>query len=243
MFHLKDRVAFVSGANRGLGRAFCDGLLQGGIRKLYATARDPSQIHSEDPRIMPIKLDVTSSIDVRTVADSCADVDLLINNAGVLRNSSVLAEDAEAAARLEMETNFFGMLKMVRAFSPVLAANGGGANVNVLSVASWFGNPMMATYCASKAAALSLTNSLRIELRAQKTLVLGVYAGYLETDMAANVSGPKTPPMQVVERTFQGLKHGIENVMADDRAVTVDNLVRNNPEELYAGFQRRWDER
>ena len=243
MFPLADRVALVTGANRGLGRAFCDGLLQARVRRLYATARDPSQIPARDLRITPIKLDVTSPADVHAAADTCRDVDLLINNAGVLCNSSVLASGAEAAARVEMETNFFGVLAMVRAFAPILAGNGGGAIVNVLSVASWFGSPFMATYCASKAAALALTNSIRIELRAQKTIVVGVYAGYLDTDMAANVSFPKTQPMQVVERTFQGLNQGIEQVMADDRAIAVDGLVRNSPEQLYSDFQRRWEGR
>jgi hypothetical protein len=86
-----------------------------------------------------------------------------------------------------------------------------------------------------------LTNSIRIELRAQKTLVVGVYAGYIDTEMSANITNPKTPPMQVVERTLQGLEQGIEQVMADDRAIAMDASVRNDPAKLYADFQRRWD--
>jgi short-subunit dehydrogenase len=130
----------------------------------------------DDERILPVKLDITVASEIAAVADSCTDVNLLINNAGVLRNSPALAEDSQAAARIEMETNFFGTLAMTRAFAPILARNGGGTIVNILSVASWFGNPMMATYCASKAAELALTNSIRIELRPQNTQVIAVFA-------------------------------------------------------------------
>jgi len=142
-----------------------------------------------------------------------------------------------------METNFFGTLAMTRAFAPILARNGGGTIVNVLSVASWFGNPVMAPYCASKAAELALTNSIRIELRAQKTKVIAVFAGYLDTDMAAHVTSPKTPPAQVVERTLLAIEQGAEQVMADERAISLDALVRTDPEKLYSSFEKHWAKR
>jgi NAD(P)-dependent dehydrogenase (short-subunit alcohol dehydrogenase family) len=242
MDSLNHKVALVTGANRGLGRVFCRGLLNAGIGKIYAGARSPSDIDSAENRITPIKLDVTSAGEIQGAAKACADVDLLINNAGILHNSPVLAESAEIAARAEMEVNYFGILGMVRAFAPILIRNGGGTIVNVLSVASWFSNPSMATYCASKAAAMALTNALRIELRSQHVQVVGVYAGYIDTDMAAHVDFPKTSPEQVVERTLQELIRGTEHVFADERATEIDRLVRTEPATLYANIQRRWDD-
>ena len=176
-------VALVSGANRGLGRAYVDGLLRAGARRVYAAARDPATIVLDDPRIVPIRLDVTLPDSGRAAASLCPDVTLLINNAGVLRNSPALGDSTAVtlAAREEMETNFFGVMSMVQAFAPLLAGHGGGAIVNVLSVASWFSNPFTATYSASKAAAEALTDGIRIQLRSQGTQVVGVYAGFIDT--------------------------------------------------------------
>jgi len=155
----------------------------------------------------------------------------------------MLGAHAEAAARQEMETNFFGALSMVQKFAPVLARNGGGAIVNVLSVASWFTNPFMATYCASKAAAEVLTDAVRMQLRAQGTHVVGVYAGYIDTDMAAHVDAPKTDPRQVVRRALEGLESGMDRVFADDRAAYIDGRVRTDRDAFYADLQKLWDAR
>jgi NAD(P)-dependent dehydrogenase (short-subunit alcohol dehydrogenase family) len=235
-------VALVTGGNRGLGRAYCEGLLRAGAAKVYAAARDSSTITSSDPRLVPVSLDITSAVSVARAATTLGDVSLLVNNAGVLRNSPMLGGGSEKAARLEMETNFFGMLSMVQRFAPVLAGNGGGAIVNVLSVASWFTNPLFATYCASKAAAQVLTDAIRMQLQAQGTQVVGVYAGYIDTDMAAHVATRKTSPTQVVERTLAGLASGVDRVFADDRATYIDERVRNDRPEFYAELQRGWDD-
>src|ERR1700678_1458286 len=209
-------VALVTGANRGLGKAYTDALLSAGAAKVYAGARQPSSI--ADPRLVPVKLDVTQAESVKAAAEACADVNLLINNAGIMLAKPMLAEDSEAALRAEMEVNVFGMLHMVRAFAPVLAKNGGGAIANMLSVVSWFVSPFNATHCASKHAALALTDAVRIQLKAQGTQVVGVYAGFIDTDMAAGVDRPKTSPQQVAERTLQGIIAGADHVHADTRA-------------------------
>ena len=235
-------VALISGSNRGLGRAFCEGLLHAGAAKIYAAARDPLTVHGSDSRVSPIKLDVTSVSDVDSAASNCHDTTLLINNAGVLYDSPMLAVDAESAARYEMETNYFAVLSMVHRFAPILARNGGGAIINVLSVASWFTNPFMATYCASKAAEEVLTDAIRMQLRSQNTHVVGVYAGYLDTDMAAHVRLPKTSPQQVVMRSLAGVEGQIDRVFADDRAIEVDRRVRTDRTSFYEELQQRWNQ-
>jgi short-subunit dehydrogenase len=167
---------------------------------------------------------------------------LLVNNAGVLHSSPMIHEGAEAAARTEMEANFFGTRSMVQRFAPVLASNGGGAIINVLSTSSWITNPFLATYAASKAAAAALTDAARLQLRSQGTRVIGVYAGFIDTDMAAHVNVPKTSPHQVVARALAGLEQGIDRVLADDRAVEVDGRLRADRGAFDSELQLRWDE-
>ena len=211
---IANAVAFVTGANRGLGLAFARALLAGGARKVYAAARDPDSVSLAG--VTPVRLDVTDPDAVAAAARAAGDVDLLVNNAGIARGSAFLADDGVAAARAEMETNYFGPLLVSRAFAPVLARNGGGAIVNVLSALSWISLPTSATYGAYKAAAWSLTNGLRNELRGQGTQVLGLHVGYMETDMAARIDAPKSRPEDVVKLTLASLEAGAEEVLADE---------------------------
>jgi NAD(P)-dependent dehydrogenase (short-subunit alcohol dehydrogenase family) len=232
--------ALVTGANRGLGKAYTEGLLAAGAAKIYAAARDPASI--TDKRLIPVKLDVTSPADVAAAVAACSDVNLLINNAGAMLATPLLTEASEAALRREMEVNVFGLLRMGQAFAPVLAANGGGAIANMLSVVSWYVYPFNATYCASKFAALAITDALRIQLKGQGTQVLGVYAGFIDTDMAARVEGDKTPPSQVAERTLEGIRTGQNHVRADQAAETLWAMSRREPEQLEARAQQLWNE-
>ncbi|MET9240680.1 SDR family oxidoreductase [Nonomuraea sp. NPDC003709] len=202
-------VALVTGANRGLGAAFAQALLDRGARTVYAAARNPATITGTN--LTPIELDVTDPAAVAAAAERCGDVDLLVNNAGISRSGS---SDLDSA-RAEMDTNYFGTLSMSRAFAPVLARNGGGALVNVLSVLSFITLPQASGYAASKAAAWSLTNALRLELKEQGTHVLGVHAGYIDTDMAAHVTGPKITPEEVVAQALDALETGAYEVLAD----------------------------
>jgi NAD(P)-dependent dehydrogenase (short-subunit alcohol dehydrogenase family) len=241
--NIDNSIALVSGANRGLGRAYTDALLALGAAKVYAGARDPASVAITDRRLVPVKLDVTQDEDVRAAAEACADVNLLINNAGIMLASPMLAEDSEAALRAEMEVNVFGMLRMVRAFAPVLAKNGGGAIANMLSVVSWFVFPFNASYCASKHAALALTEGVRIQLKSQGTQVVAVYAGFIDTAMAAGFDREKTPPRQVAERTLDGIRNGLNDVYADERSEGIWQAVRTDPAGLHAQMQQQWDER
>lgn len=224
-------VALVTGANRGLGASFCRALLEQGASKVYAAARDPQSVYQDG--VTPVKLDVTSAADIAAAADRCGDVSLLINNAGIGTGTSVLAEDAVAAARREFETNTFGPMAMSSAFAPALAANGGGAIVNVLSVLSWVAMPATAIYCASKAAGWSLTNSLRQELLAQQTHVVGLFVGYMDTDMTAGLDGPKSDPDAVAALTLAGIEAGEFEVIADDISRHVRSVLSGDLTALY----------
>jgi NAD(P)-dependent dehydrogenase (short-subunit alcohol dehydrogenase family) len=236
---IEGSVALVTGANRGLGKAFAAGLIDAGAAKVYAGARNPAAV--ADRRVTPVRLDVTEPPDVAAAAAQCVDVNILINNAGVMLLTSMLAADAEQAMRREMEVNVFGTLRMMHAFAPILAHNGGGAIANMLSVVSWFVYPFNATYSASKHAELAVTEGARIELRSQGTLVVGIHAGFVDTDMAAYVPGPKTPASQVVERTLQAIRNGEEVVLADTSAEEAWRNSRADPAGLAARMQQAWD--
>ncbi|MES2511802.1 MAG: SDR family oxidoreductase [Pseudomonadota bacterium] len=211
---IRDSVVFITGANRGLGLAYARGALAAGAKKVYAAARDASSITLPD--VIPVALDVTNVEQVAAAVKACGDVTVLINNAGISRSSSFLSGPAGLeAAKAEFETNFFGPWALSQAFAPVLAANGGGAIVNVLSALSWLSLPAVATYSASKSAAWSLTNGLRNELKAQGTQVVGLHVAFMDTDMAKGVPGDKTHPDAVVEQTWAALASGASEVLAD----------------------------
>jgi len=211
---IKDSVALVTGANRGLGRHFVHALLARGARKVYAAARDPGAI--DIPGAVPLKLDVTNADDISALAAAAPDLTLLVNNAAISRNSSLLADDALAAVRAELETNVIGPLAIARTLAPVLARNGGGTVVNILSVLSWVTLPPVATYSMSKSAAWSMTNGLRTELAGQGTNVVALHVGYMDTDMAAGVNGPKVAPAQVAALALDGVEADAREVLADD---------------------------
>jgi len=220
-------VALVTGANRGLGLAFAKALVERGATKVYAAARKPEAVTLKG--VVPLKLDVTSDKDVVAAASAARDVNLLINNAGIARPGGFLAEGAVEAAREQFETNFVGPLRMARAFAPVLAKNGGGAIINVLSVASWMNGPMLATYGASKSAAWALTNGLRIELAPQATQVVGLHAGFIDTDLARNVDAAKSSPEDIVRTTLDALERGEGQVLADEVSRLVHRGLSADP--------------
>ncbi|WP_410594465.1 SDR family oxidoreductase [Amycolatopsis sp. lyj-23] len=206
-------VALVTGANRGLGRRFAAALLERGAAKVYAAARNPESI--DLPGVVPLRLDVTDPESIRAAARTAGDVTLLVNNAGSSTGASLLGGSLEDI-RLEMDTHYFGTLAVTREFAPVLERNGGGAVLNVLSVLSWFTAPQVAAYSAAKSAAWSLTNALRLELAPQKTQVTALHVGYMDTDMAKDVDGPKIDPAIVAGLALDGVEQGRFEVLADD---------------------------
>ena len=216
---IENSVALITGANRGIGLAFARELLARGARKVYAGARNPVTVTQAG--VHALRLDVTNPDDVAAAAALASDVTLVINNAGIGHRGGFLAPDSDAAARRVFETNFFAMLSMSKAFAPILKANGGGALLNVLSVASWFNGGELAAYSASKSAAWSLTNALRNELAAQKTQVLGLHMAYVDTDLTRGVDAPKSTPDEIVKRALDGLEAGLDEVLADELTLQV----------------------
>lgn len=212
---IENAVVLITGANRGIGLAFARELLARGARKVYAGARDPATI-TPQAGLQALRLDVNNPNDVAAAAALASDVALVINNAGIAQPGGFLAADSEEVTRRLFETNFFAMLRVSKAFAPVLQANGGGALLNVLSVASWVNGGELAAYSASKSAVWSLTNALRYELAAQKTQVLGLHMGYVDTDLTRGFDVPKTSPEQIVQRALDGLEAGADEVLADE---------------------------
>jgi NAD(P)-dependent dehydrogenase (short-subunit alcohol dehydrogenase family) len=211
---IKNAVVLVTGANRGIGLAFARELLARGAKKVYAGARDPAAVTL--PGVQALRLDVTKPEDVAAAAALAPDVTLVINNAGVGQPGGFLAADSEDVARRMLETNFYGVLRMSKAFAPALKANGGGGLLNVLSIVSWVNGGELAAYAASKSAAWSLTNSLRNELAAQKTQVLGLHMGYVDTDLIRDFDVPKSSAEDIVKRALDGLEAGADEVLADE---------------------------
>jgi NAD(P)-dependent dehydrogenase (short-subunit alcohol dehydrogenase family) len=224
---LQDAIVLITGANRGIGFAFAEAALARGARKVYAGARSPSSVNT--PGLVPVKLDVTSDHEVADAARICGDVTLVVNNAGIAQSGGLLDPKAIEAARAQFETNVFGMVRMTRAFAPVLAKNGGGAFLNVLSAASWINSGAMTAYAASKAAAWSLTNGLRNELRQQRTQVLGLHVGFVDTDITRSLDVVKVSPQSVATAAFDALEAGASEVLADERARTVKRGLTTEP--------------
>jgi len=237
--NIKGSVALVTGANRGLGAAFVQALLHGGAQKVYVGARTPTKI--SDPRLQMLKLDITNRDDIAAATETCQDVNIVINNAGIMHGSPLLAAPSMDSARAEMETNYFGTLAMCRAFAPILKRNGGGALVNMLSVVSWFTYPLNSSYGASKAAEWSLTNGIRMELRAQGTLVVGVYAGFIDTGMAYQTDEPKARPEDIATETIKAIAEGREDVMADQSSKEMRAALDADPQAFYQELQQVWD--
>lgn len=211
---LHNATVLITGANRGIGLAFAREALARGARKVYAGARQPASVKLAG--VEPIALDVNDPAQVAAAAQHAGDVTLVINNAGIATLGSFVAEGSIDAARAQMETNFFGPLRVSLAFAPVLASHGGGAILNVLSIASWINSPMLAVYGASKSAAWALTNGLRNDLRAQGTQVLGLHMGFVDTDLTHGIEMPKSTPEEIVRRALDALEAGAEEVLADE---------------------------
>lgn len=210
MTQINGAVVLVTGGQRGLGKAFTDELLTRGAAKVYATARNPRP--SDDPRVVPLALDVDDAASVAAAAQQADDVSIVINNAGAQKRGALLTSSIDDMKAL-FETNVFGVLRVAQAFAPVLASHPESALIDIHSALSWAAGS--GAYGASKAAAWSFTNSLRLELAAQGTQVVGVHLGYTDTDMTKALDVEKADPRQVARDTLTGLENGDSEVLAD----------------------------
>jgi short-subunit dehydrogenase len=241
---IANSIALVTGANRGIGAAFVAELLKRGASKVYVAARDTtalsSLVASGDKRLVPLPLDVTDPDQVAAAASVAKDVTLLINNAGVAGFDGAISASSTDAARREMDVNYFGTMDMARAFAPVLGANGGGGMVNMLSMLSLVTLPIAATYSASKAAALSLTRSVRAELAAQETLVVGVLAVQTDTEMGAALPEPRMSPEEVVGDALDAVENGVnDDIAAGAQTRAIYEAFTADPKGLQAKMSQR----
>ncbi|MBK3581898.1 SDR family oxidoreductase [Streptomyces sp. MBT65] len=211
MANIEGSVVLVTGGSRGIGRALVEALYERGAKKVYATARDPKTV--THPDAVPLALEVSDPASVAAAAEQAQDVTILINNAGAAVNANFLDSPVEDIRR-EFETNFYGPLLVTRAFVPIIERNGGGHILNFHSVLSWVG--LAGSYSASKAAFWSQTNSLRLDLKPRGIEVTGLHVGYVDTDMAAHVDGPKSTPESVAAQALDGIESGAFEVLADD---------------------------
>ncbi|MCX5240027.1 SDR family oxidoreductase [Streptomyces prunicolor] len=211
MTNIEGSVVLVTGGSRGIGRALVEALYERGAKKVYATARDPKTV--THPDAVPLALEVSDPASVAAAAEQAQDVTIVINNAGAAVNANFLDSPVEDVRR-EFETNFYGPLLVTRAFVPIIERNGGGHILNFHSVLSWIG--LAGSYSASKAAFWSQTNSLRLDLKPRGIDVTGLHVGYVDTDMAAHVDGPKSTPESVAAQALDGIESGAFEVLADD---------------------------
>jgi NAD(P)-dependent dehydrogenase (short-subunit alcohol dehydrogenase family) len=237
-FDVGGRTALVTGANRGIGKAIVEALLERGAARVWAGTRQPTALAdlraSHPGRLETLALDVTREEDVRRAAESAGDVALLVNNAGVAAHlgTPVTDETWLRAGRQELDVNLFGSFAMSQAFAPVLARNGGGAIVNIISVAGLVNFPLLLSYSISKAALHSLTQALRLSLKGQGTQVFAVYPGPVDTDMAARVPFKKTPASEVGRAILDGLAAGAEDIFPDPMARQFGEAFLKSPKAL-----------
>ena len=225
---LDGRTVLVTGANGGLGEQFVRQALERGAAKVYAAARTPKRW--QDPRVEPLRLDLTDPDDAARAALAAPDVDLLVNNAAIAPEGDSISGPEEELRRI-FETNFFGTLRVARVFTPVLAARGGGSLLNVLSAAAWVTMPT--GYAASKAAMWSATNALRTELRGQGTQVIGLLVGMIDTPMSARWDVPKVTAASVVAQAYDAVADGSIEVLADEPTRDLKSRLNTKAEELY----------
>lgn len=238
MSKVQDSVVLITGANRGIGAAYASAFLKASAKKVYLGVRNPDSVAdavSQAPdKLIPLKLDVTSSEDIKAAAEAAPDVDILVNNAGLLYFDDFSNQDALANARKQMDVNYFGVLELTQAFAPILKANGGGTVATVSSIVGHVTMPGAMTYCASKYAVQSLILSMRLNFAEQGTQVIGVYPGPIDTDMAADMEMHKFPPSQVAEETIKAIDEGKEDVFTDEFSQNMYQMFRDDPKAVEA---------
>lgn len=239
-FALQDKVALVTGANRGIGEAFVEALANSGVKKIYAAARETTNLHHLQQRypelVEPVLLDVTDPAHIAAVAAQIPKLDILINNAGIVSACNLSSTNTLETTRREMETNFFGPMQLTLTLLPLLRQSKQAAIINVSSIAGISNFPSVAPYSISKAALHSYTQGLRAELASTGIQVVGVYPGPVDTRMTAGWEMAKASPSQIAANTLAALGKGETYVLPDDFSTQMYALFRQDPHELEKAF-------
>lgn len=233
---LDGKIALVTGANQGLGKCYTEELLRRGVAKVYACGLTLDCLEplcgTHGAAIVPLRLDVTVPSDIADAVTAAPDLDILFNNAGVLAARGLVEAGSSEELRREMAVNCYGLADMSVAFAPVIAGNGGGAIINMLSVASLASFPPFGTYCASKAAAMSITHCLRYELKDHGIEVFGIYAGLIDTEMIRAVKGDKADPKEIAAIALEAVEAGITDIDTDERTRFIRAMLKTDPKGL-----------
>lgn len=233
---LDNKTILVTGSNRGIGKALVEALLKQPVRKIYAAARRPQDLPAfNDSRVVLIKLDICDPIQIQQAVTQAQDIDMLINNAGVLSYAGVVSGEI-GLLKQDMEVNYFGTLNLPRSFIPVLEKQGGGAIVNLLSVFSLASIAGVAGYSASKSALFSATQAMRTELKAKNISVHGVFPGPIDTDMGKGLDMPKTSAKVTAENIVAGIIADQEDIFPDSFSLQVSEVWAKNPKALERQF-------
>lgn len=236
----KGKTALVSGANRGIGKAILIELLEQGISKVYAGARNTDSLNelvkTYNGKVIPVQLDVTNNESIKKVSEIVESIDILVNNAGVFAPGGVMAESALESLETNLNVNVWGLLKLTNAMLPQLKNSEASAVINISSVAGLANMPMAATYSVSKAAVHSITQGMRAELNENNTLVMGVYPGPIDTDMSAQLEMEKDSPQNVAKAIVNSMSEGVEDVYPDVMSKEVGAYYAQNPKEIEKQF-------
>jgi len=239
-FTIMDKIALVTGSNRGIGEAFVKYLVKSGAKKVYAAARDLDNLKelvAQNPGvIVPVLLDVTSTEHIKSLAENVGALDILINNAGIANACHSTADNAVEIARIEMETNYFGTMQVTLAVLPLLRQSAQAAIINLSSIAGISNFPLMGPYSATKAAVHSYTQGLRAELASDGIQVVGVYPGPIDTRMAEGFDMEKAKPEQVAVKTFEALSADDVDVIPDDFSQQMYDAFLEHPHQLEKAF-------
>lgn len=233
---LKNKVVFVSGANRGIGKALVEALVKAGVKKVYAGVRKITDIPNfGDPKVVIVKLDITNENDIKAATKQAKDTQILFNNAGTLAYASVLEGPMELIKR-DMDVNYYGTLNLTRAFVPILQSNGDGAIASISSIVGLASMAGVGGYCASKAALFSAIQSMRVELKSKNIKVYGIFPGPIDTDMASSIEMSKTSPAETAENILKAIIEDNETIFPDPLSSQWGNIWRRDPLALQSQF-------
>ncbi|MBA4118588.1 MAG: short-chain dehydrogenase [Candidatus Puniceispirillum sp.] len=230
-----NKVIFVSGANRGIGKAIVEALLKHNVQKVYAAARHLENLSFQDARVVPVQLDITNPVQVRNAAQLAQDTDILINNAGALAFAPIVAGKIDDIVS-DMQVNFFGTVNMIQSFAPVIEKKGGGAIANLISIVGLAPMVGAAGYCASKSALFSATQAMRTELKPKHISVHGIFPGPIDTRMAKDFNFPKASADITAENIIGGIAAGHEDIFPDPMSKDLSQLWAKNPKDLEKQF-------